>query len=350
MPFLEHLEQLRWHIIRSLIAVGIFAVVIFIFRKPIMDEVILAPYDSSFPTHQFLCDLDESMCFEGLDGNLLENRTKTGVYQDGKLLFESKRGAQGQISITTLGLELGLSEEADADSLVIFLPGGKKQKIIKPGSRDLILISTNNGGEAEMFQALTPYEQFLKALSLAFFGGLIVAFPYIASEFWRFIKPGLRNEEVKKARGFNLAVSFLFFTGIAFGYFIVSPFAARFLYSFELTEKVVNHWQIGKSVSLVIQVCVAAGFMFQLPVVSYFLTRIGLLTPMTMRKYRKHSLVALLFISALITPPDWISQIAIFIPLTGLYEISILISKSVYKKREKEFLSKPNSESETSTS
>ncbi len=253
MSFLEHVEELRWHLVRSLVAIGIIGIVIFIYRQWVMDNVILAPFDKDFPLHRLLCQY------------------------------------------------MGLCDLPEIEKV-----------------------------------ALSPLEQFMMAIKLGFVGGFIVAFPYVLWEMWRFLKPGFHAHEKARFRGGVFVLSLLFFIGVFFAYYIISPFSVQFLGNFQLTDQVVNQWRIGKVISLMVQISLAGGIMFELPIVVYVLSKLGLITPEFMRKYRKHALVVMLILAAILTPPDVTSQILIFIPLFSLYQLSIGISARVNRKREAE--------------
>jgi sec-independent protein translocase protein TatC len=255
MSFLDHLEELRWHLIRSFIIIAVFAVVIFTNVQWFLDEVILAPFSSSFPLHRWLCAFDASLCFDKID--------------------------------------------------VVFI-------------------------------ALSPYEQFLKSISISLVAGFVIGFPYFLWEIWRFIRPGLHAHERKGTKGNVLIMSLLFFMGVAFSYYIVTPFSVQFLASYELSPAISNQWKIGNVISMVTQIAIGGGILFEMPIMVYYLSKVGLVTPELMRRYRRHAIVVLLILAAIITPPDWITQVLIFIPLTGLYQVSIYISKVTNRRREKE--------------
>ncbi|MFK7972574.1 MAG: twin-arginine translocase subunit TatC [Bacteroidia bacterium] len=254
MSFLDHLEELRWHLVRSLVAILLVAIVIFIYRNWVTDNIYLAPYGRDFPLYQWLAEM--------------------GIKDF------------GGINVTT--------------------------------------------------QAIGPYDQFLLALGMAFMGGFIVAFPYILWEFWRFLKPGLHNHERNRFRGAVFILSVLFFAGIAFGYYIIVPFSVSFLADFQLSAAVENQWRINKVISMINQIVIAGGLVFEMPVLVYILSKMGVVTPDAMKRYWRHATVVLLLLSALITPPDVLSQVLIFIPLAILYRFSIAISAFVNRKREKE--------------
>ena len=255
MSFLDHLEELRWHVFRSLGVIVFFAIFFFYNHEWLVTDVILGPFQVDFPVNNFLCSLRESLCIT----------------------------------------EIKVS-----------------------------------------FLAITPYEQFLKALSLSAVGGLILAFPYVLWEVWRFVKPGLHANEQKGLKGNILIMSLLFFAGVAFSYYIITPFSIQFLSSFTLAEGIENQWRIGSVISLVTQISLAGGILFEMPILVFYLTKLGVITPAFMKAYRKHAYVILLILAAVITPPDVLSQILIFIPLFILYEISIGISRAVLKKEKKE--------------
>jgi sec-independent protein translocase protein TatC len=184
-------------------------------------------------------------------------------------------------------------------------------------------------------QATTFGTQFMSSITIAFTGGFIAAFPYIFWEVWRFVKPALNTRELKSARGAIFWVSLFFFTGAAFGYFILAPFTFSFLSNFKLgTQNIVmTRPTLSDYIEMMTDIILGAGVAFQLPIISYVLTRIGLITPQFLRTYRKYALVAILVIAAIITPsPDWMSQMIVFIPLFLLYEIGVVISSRVYKK------------------
>lgn len=264
MTFLDHLEELRWHIIRSLFAVVICTIVAFIYGKWIFDNVVFAVAQPDFIFFDWMCSLgklvgyEETLCVQEIPFKI-QSRQMTG--------------------------------------------------------------------------------QFTMHISSSLFIGVIASFPYIVWELWRFIKPGLVTKERKFSRGAVLSISFLFFTGVSFGYFIMSPLAVYFLSTYSLSDVIANEFDITSYVSTIITLVFGSGLLFQLPVVVYFLTKIGMVTPDFMRKYRRHAIVIILIIAAIITPPDPFSQTLIGIPLYMLYEFSILISAMVIRreaKREKE--------------
>lgn len=260
MSFLDHLEELRWHLIRSLIAVCVFTIGAFMSAKWIFENIIFAPARPQFPTFRALCRLAEILDKEGL--------------------------------------------------CIADIP-------FKVQSRNMT-------------------GQFTMHIMASFIIGLVVAFPYVCWEIWRFVKPGLQRNERKYSRGAVAAVSILFFLGISFGYYVIAPWMVYFLANYSISDMVVNEFDITSYVSTVVLLVFGSGLLFQLPVVIYFLTKIGIVSPQFLRKYRRHSIVIILIVAAIVTPPDPLSQMLITIPLYLLFEISILISAGVARRKEKE--------------
>jgi sec-independent protein translocase protein TatC len=268
MTFVDHLEALRWHIVRSLLAVLVFAILIFIKIDWVFDKVITGPLQSDFVTYSALCRLSH-------------------------------------------WLHLG---EA------------------------LCMPAINVKMQTTEFSS-----QFMSSITIAFVGGFIAAFPYVFWELWRFIKPALTQKELKSTRGSILFVSFFFFTGAAFGYFLLGPFTFNFLANYTLgtaqileTKPTLNDY-----LENLINLIIGCGLAFELPVLTYVLTKIGLVTPDFLKAYRKYAIVVILVVAAVITPsPDWSSQMLVFVPLFLLYQLSIVISKRAYK----EMIKKDNEE------
>ena len=169
----------------------------------------------------------------------------------------------------------------------------------------------------------------------SFILGAIVAFPYILWEFWKFISPGLHSNEIKKSRGFIFTASFLFFIGVLFSFYIIAPISVNFLYTYQISDKLVNQFTMESHIGLITNMLLGVSIMFELPVIVYFLTKIGIISPEFLKRYRKHALVLVLILAAIITPPDVASQIIVAIPVLILYEISIKVSKRVIKKQQK---------------
>lgn len=260
MAFLDHLEELRWHVVRSVAAIFIMMILAFIFTGFIFDEIIFAPSQPDFITFQWLCRLGE---VTGVDG----------------------------LCVTQIPMKLQSR----------FLMG-----------------------------------QFTMQLTSSFVIGLCVSFPYVVWELWRFISPGLYIREKKGSRGAVFYVSFLFLLGIAFGYFILSPMTIAFLANYTISDKIANEFDITSYVSTITALVLGSGLLFQLPVVMFFLTKVGIVTPRFLRQYRKHAVVIILITGAIITPsPDPLSQSLISIPLYVLYEISIWISAMELRRKEK---------------
>ena len=186
-------------------------------------------------------------------------------------------------------------------------------------------------------QTTTFGGQFFSSFSIAFVGGLIGAFPYIFWEFWRFVKPALKPKELKGTRFVIFWVSFFFFLGAAFGYFVLGPFTFNFLATFQVSalNMVTTRPTINDYIDNLTDVIVGCGIAFEMPVLTYALTKIGIVTPQFLKRTRKYAIVILLVIAAVITPsPDWYSQTIVFLPLFGLYELSVYISTKVYKRQQ----------------
>jgi sec-independent protein translocase protein TatC len=181
-------------------------------------------------------------------------------------------------------------------------------------------------------QSMTMGGQFSYALMMSFMGGVVVSFPFIFHQIWSFVKPGLKLNEINATKGIVFYVSLLFFIGIIFGYFVVAPLSVQFFGSYQISKQIENNFTISSYMSTVISTIFYSGLLFLLPVASYLLTRIGIITPAFLRKFRKHSIVAVLILAAIITPPDVISQIIVSIPIFILYEIGILVSARAAKK------------------
>jgi sec-independent protein translocase protein TatC len=265
MSFIDHLEALRWHIIRSLLAVMVGAIVIFVNIDWVFDKIILGPINKDFVSYTALCSfshwlrIGEALCLQAVNIKM---------------------------QATTLG------------------------------------------------------SQFMSSISIAFMGGFIFAFPYIFWEFWRFVKPALTAKELRSSRGAILFVSFFFFLGASFGYFILAPFTFSFLANYQLGTAglVETRPTLSDYIENLTNITIGTAMAFQLPVVAYVLTRVGLVTPKGLRAYRKYAIVAILVVAAIITPsPDWMSQLLVCIPLVLLYELSIMISKRVYLAEQKKW-------------
>ena len=263
MSFIDHLEALRWHIIRSVIAILIFAGVIFYFHEWVFDYIIAGPINPNFVSYTALCTFShwlhtDALCLKGI-----------------------------KIQMQT----------------------------------------TNFGG------------QFLGSISMALVGGVIAAFPYIFWEFWRFVRPALKPNELRNTQFIIFWVSFFFFLGAAFGYFILGPFTFNFLASFNIggSGLLVTQPTLDDYLDNLTNIILGCGLAFELPVLASVLTRIGLITPQFLRSSRKYAIVVILIIAAFITPsPDWISQMIVFTPLFLLYQLSVVVSARVYKHDQEE--------------
>jgi len=257
MSFLNHLEELRWLLVRSCIAILITSVVAIYFNEFIFDVVIFGPKQGDFITYQFFCDiatkydLDKSFCDNELPF-VIQNRTM-----------------DGQLSVM-------------------------------------------------IWTCITA--------------GFILAFPAILWEFWKFIRPALYEKERKYAKLFIFVSSILFFLGVLFGYFVLVPLSINFLANFTISNVVENQIDINSYINTVKTTSLATGLVFELPIVIFFLTYLGLITDSFLREYRRYAYVLILIVAAVVTPPDVISQIIVSLPLIILYEGSIIIAKVITKR------------------
>lgn len=178
--------------------------------------------------------------------------------------------------------------------------------------------------------------QFTQYFMVSIIAGAVVAFPWILFQFWLFIKPALSFKELKYARQMVGYGSLLFFSGISFGYFLLTPISLNFLGDFKLMPTISNQFSIDSYISFVTMLTLATGIVFELPIIIYFLTKIGLVSSAYLKKYRRYAIVIVIIIAAVITPPDVTSQILMSIPLLILYEIGIVIAKRVERRREAE--------------
>ena len=265
MSFLEHLEELRWHLLRSCMAILLFGTLAFIAKDFIFNTILFGPKQINFVTYQFFCDISkaigtgEAFCIKEMPFRI-QSRTMSGQFS------------------------------------------------------------------AHLWTSITA--------------GFILGFPYILYEFWKFVSPGLLKNEKKNARGFIFIASFLFFLGVFFGYYVVTPLSINFLGNYQVSNQIFNDFDLSSYISLLRASVLSSGLIFELPILIFFLTKIGLVTPNFLRKNRKYSLVIVLSLAAIITPPDIASQIIVTIPIIILYELSIFISSVVYKKQQKELVDK----------
>ena len=260
MSFLDHLEELRWHIVRSAAAIFIFAIVAFVMKEFVFDAVILRPRLPEFWTNRMFSKL----------GDLVGSEA---------------------VKINQVPLKM---------------------------------------------QSITIAGQFSTHIMVSIIAGFIIASPVVFYEFWRFIKPALYDNEKKHAGGAVFFTSLLFMMGILFGYFLIVPLSINFLGTYQVSSDVENMINLRSYIGSVTSITLAAGVVFLVPIFSYFLSKVGILTPQFMKTYRKHAYVVMLLLSAVITPPDVFSQLMVCFPLVFLYEIGIMISRYVVKKREKE--------------
>lgn len=259
MSFLDHLEDLRWHLIRATLGIVIAASVAFLAKSFIFDTLIFGPSKPNFPTYNFFCKISQLFGFNS--------------FCDINFDFEIQ-----------------------------------------------------SRGMAEQFSA-----HIWTSITL----GFVIAFPYVLYQLWSFISPGLHSSERKYSRGFIFVSSFLFFLGVLFGYYIVSPLSINFLGTYYVSTQVHNDFDLSSYVGLIRSSALASGIIFELPILIYFLTKVGLVSPKFLRKYRKFALVIVLILAAIITPPDIISQVIVAIPILILYQVSIYISAFVLRKEKR---------------
>jgi len=185
-----------------------------------------------------------------------------------------------------------------------------------------------------MLQSRTLTGQFTMYMTSSFVAGFIMAFPFFFWQIWKFVAPALNPNEKRNAQGGIFFVSLLFFAGILFGYYIVSPLSINFLANFKIDESITNQFDITSYISILVMMILGCGLMFQLPVVVYILSKLGIMTPSMMRTYRRHAVVVILVVAAILTPsPDVFSQLLVGAPMIILYELSIFISAAIEKKR-----------------
>src|SRR5204862_2668559 len=262
MSFIDHLEELRWHIIRAVVAILIGAIIVFLYVREIVDKILLAPAHDKFVTYKWLCDaghffrLGNSLCMAGT-----------------KVSF----------------------------------------------------ISTAMTG------------QFISSFTVAFVGGFIIAFPYVFWEFWRFVRPALNPKEVKKTRGVIFWVSLLFFMGVAFGYYVLTPFMVNFYFFYSLSPLIEIKPTFSDYIENLIWTTVGIGVLFQMPLLMAVLTRIGIISSRFLKKYRRHAFVVILIAAAIITPStDPFSLMLVTIPLYALFETSIILASRIDKAKAKQ--------------
>ena len=261
MSFLDHLEDLRWHLIRCTIAIVIAGIIAFCVPHILFDVIIFGPTEMSFPTYQWLCEMSQVIGIE--DTTFCADRFPFDL---------QNRNVAGQFS-------------------------------------------------AHIWTAI--------------YAGFILAFPYVLYQLWRFISPGLKPNERKNSRGFIVIASLLFFTGVLFGYYVITPLSFNFLANYSISDLIVNDFDLNSVIAVVRSSSLASGLVFELPIIIYFLTKVGLVTPQILKKYRKFALVIVLIISAVITPPDIASQVIVAVPILILYQVSIFISRIVVRNQKR---------------
>ncbi len=253
LTFFEHIEVLRWHIIRALASVVVVSAIVFASKKLVFQYIILGPTSPDFPTYKIFCKLSPGFCF----------------YPE-------------NLQIITRDIQ----------------------------------------------------EQFMSHIKVSLWLGFIVAFPYIFYEFWKFIKPGLYKNEIKAARGMVFICSALFLSGVCFGYFLVAPVAITFLSSYSVSPEVANTTTLAALVNSMTMFTIPTGLIFEMPVVMYFLAKIGLVSSLFLARYRKHAVVIITIVAAVITPsPDVFTMLMVGIPLYALFELSIIVTKRIDKER-----------------
>lgn len=252
MSFFEHLEELRWHLIRAIVSILVFAILAFVFKDFIFDKIIFAPKYPDFPTYRMFCQISDLTCFSPIDFKI---------------------------------------------------------------------------------QAFKIEEMFVTHIKVSIMLGFVLAFPYVFWELWRFVKPGLHSKEIKAARGSVIICSGLFLLGVLFGYYIITPFALTFLTGYQIGDTVPSP-TLGSFVNNIAMFTIPLGFVFELPVLIFVLSKLGLVTSDFLKSNRKLAFVILLAISAIITPPDVITQFMVGVPLYLLYELGIVIAQRVEKNQD----------------
>ncbi len=258
MGFFDHIEVLRWHLVRSVIAIALLAIVFFLNSGFVFDQLLFGPTKDGFITYKVLCNiaakfhLPETLCIGGMKVQLMNT---------------------------------------------------------------------------ELFG------QFITQLKTAFVLGFIVAFPYILWELWRFVRPALMESEAKKVGAVIFGCSIFFFVGIAFSYFIIVPFSVNFAFSYVVSEQIDNRITLENYISFFTMMCLGIGLIFELPMIAIVLARFGILTAATMKAFRRHSIVVILIVAAIITPsPDVFTQMLVAIPMYFLFELSIFAAARVEKR------------------
>lgn len=266
MAFVDHIEELRWHIIRAILAILIASAYCFFNIEWIFTNIILGPTQNDFISYKYLSQLGELL----------------------------------HIDVLKL--------------------------------KDMSI----------QFQNTELSGQFMMSFSVSFMMGLILAFPFVFWELWKFIRPALKANELKYARGIVFWSSLLFFIGVLFAYYIIAPFTINFFANYQLSPQFKNIITITNYYDTMSDLIMGMGLVFELPVIVYFLSRIGILTPKLMRDKRRYAILIIFFLAVIISPPDWFSCWLIALPLMLLFEISIGISDRANKARKKKQLIESN--------
>ncbi len=257
MGFTDHIEALRWHLVRALIAIIAGALIVFFNIDFVFQKIILGPANNDFISYRLLCQFGKSI---GVDALCMDPL---------KIKFQNNE-----------------------------LSG-----------------------------------QFMMSFSVSFMLGFILAFPYVFWEFWKFVKPALKPGELKYARGIVFWSSLLFFIGVFFAYFLIAPFTINFFANYQLSPQFENIITITNYYDTMSDLILGLGIVFELPIIVYFLSRVGILTPKFMRDQRRIAIVVIMVIAAVITPPDWFSIFLVAIPLVLLYEAGIIVSARILKEK-----------------
>lgn len=268
MSFFEHVEALRPHLVRGAAAIVLCGVVAFLCKDFVVDTLLFGPQRADFPTYRWLQWIAK-----------VWNGAMQGVGESLCVAVEEFRGVEG-----------------------------------------LRIINTSLAG------------QFNLHMKISFFAGLSLAMPYVLWEFWRFVRPALTPAEKNATRHFVFWVSACFFSGLLFGYFVMAPLSVNFFAGYRVSEQIENLFDIGNYLSLVLTVTVSCALLFELPLLIYYLTRMGLLSSSLLCRYRRHAFVVLLVVSAVITPPDVFSLLLVIIPFYGLYELGIRLARHLERR------------------
>lgn len=191
------------------------------------------------------------------------------------------------------------------------------------------------GDTPVQMQSMNVSGQFSYALMMSILGGIVISSPYIFYQLWMFVKPGLKQNEKSIMNGLSFYISILFFLGIMFGYFIVAPLCIQFFGNFTLSPDIENNFTVDSYMSMILSTVFYSGLFFLLPVVMYILAKMDIVSSEFLKKYRKHAIVGILILAAIITPPDLISQIIVALPIAFLYEVGIFVTRRVEKQKNK---------------